>query len=70
MRKHNTEEEKSKRRKAYNKLIAAGIPTKSAYRIRDWTDNKVELVANGNARPVFLLFEMEKIKQYGNLKKH
>lgn len=59
MRKHNTIKEKLNRRKAYNKLIAAGIPTKSATRIRDWTDNKVELVVIGISKPIFLLREIE-----------
>jgi len=51
MRQHNTLEEKQKRVECYHKLRLAGVPPVHARRIKDWTDNKIELVCSGIAKP-------------------
>jgi len=61
MRKHNTPKEKRARRKAYQKLRKAGIPVSCAIVIRDWTDNKIEMICRGEAEPAFLYFVMKEV---------
>ena len=50
-RKHFTKEEKYERRMNYRLLKNAGLTTDSALRVRDWTDNKIMMVALGDCHP-------------------
>ena len=54
MRRHITPEEIEARRKAYQKLRKAGIAAKAARVIRDWTNNKIEMICKGEAKPAIV----------------
>ena len=54
MRRHNTEKEKKARIKAYKKLRRAGISSRVAVVLRDWTDAKIKAIVSGKARPVIM----------------
>lgn len=49
---HVTEEEKRARRYKYQLLIACGIEPRKAAIFRDWTKNKVVMIALGEATPI------------------
>jgi len=51
-RHHDTEEEKTDRNLRYRLLRNAGISSKKALIFRDWTDNKIMMIALGEANPI------------------
>jgi hypothetical protein len=51
-KKHETKEQKKIRRLCYQILRAAGITSRKACIFRDWTNNKVIMIALGEAVPI------------------
>jgi hypothetical protein len=68
MRKHNTPEEKLSRKLAYTRLREIGMIAKHAVRLRDWTDNKIDMICSGEAKPSGIIIRVN--KRCGKTKKH
>lgn len=53
MRKHNTPEQKEKRRNIYWCLVnIAKLNHNEARVYRDWSDNKIWMIINGESKPI------------------
>lgn len=56
------------RKLAYTRLREIGMISKHAARVRDWTDNKIDMICAGVAKPAGIIIKKVR-KRCGKIKK-